>query len=238
MLLALGFYSAESQSECLEVYGDLNNAYANVKDAYESNNISHLKYFSERSLELFKIVQSNLKDCDCRKAYELSIDATEILIKVKPANTYEDGRYFVKRARELGSETISALDMCTVSASDEVEESLSDLEIEQKKLEVQQAEIVEKEAELKRLMQKRQLNEIQVHKELLVKKNEAAISQNIKSYNDILDACDCDATVENENYDREALLSKELNIIKHKYLTLNQSITLTYLAELKKCGSK
>ena len=121
---------------------------------------------------------------------------------------------------------------------DATEESWSDLENEQLKLAEQQEEIARKETELNRLMDERKTNEAKMKKEILVKKNEAAISLSIKSYNDILAACDCDAIVENERYNTEALLSKELDVIKHKYLTLNQSITLTYLAELKKCGSK
>jgi hypothetical protein len=235
ILMALGIYSIDAKSDCLDVYGDLNNAYANVRDAYEANNISHLKYYSQRSLELFKTVQIDLKDCDCDKAYELAIDATEILKKIKPADTYEDGRYLVKRARELGSETITALDMCTISETNEDE---ADLEREDEILIAQDVEIARKEAELKQLHEQRRLNEIKLKKEILVKKNEAAIAIKIKSFNDVLAACDCTATIEKESYNMDALLTKDIDVIKHKYLTINQSMTLTYLAELKKCGSK
>jgi len=238
MLLVIGIYSIDAKSDCLDVYGNLNNAYANVTDAYEANNISHLKYYSERSLELFITVQKELKNCHCSKAYELAIDATEILKKIEPAKTYEDGRYFVKRAREIGSETITALDMCTVSTSNEFETSLASLDYQQESLAAQEIEIAQKEAELNRLIEERRSTEIKLEKELLVEKNEAAIALNIKSYNNVLSACDCNATIKNENYDVEALLTKEVDVIKHKYLTINQSIALTYLGELKKCGSK
>lgn len=40
-------------------------AYSHVKDAYDSHNISHLKYYANRSLEAIKLSKKPLSNCSC-----------------------------------------------------------------------------------------------------------------------------------------------------------------------------
>jgi hypothetical protein len=102
------------QTNCSEADSDLIYAYSHVKSAYNSNNIHHLKYYAKRSLEAFKRARPKLKACGCDLAYNKAYDAIELLEKVEAVQTNNDGRFYVKRTRELGKETITELDKCTI----------------------------------------------------------------------------------------------------------------------------
>ena len=94
------------------------------------------KWWVSKSLEAFKRAESKLKDCGCEVSYNHAYDAMQLLEKVDPAESYEDGRFFVKRARDLAKECIIELDKCT--AENQEDNSLSLLQDEQKELQQQQ----------------------------------------------------------------------------------------------------
>lgn len=101
------------QEDCEEADSDLIYAYSHVKSAYNSNNIDHLKYYANRSLESFKRAKPKLKACGCDIAYNKVYDAIELLEKVESADTNEDGRFYVKRSRDIAKASITEKDICT-----------------------------------------------------------------------------------------------------------------------------
>tara|TARA_R110002049_G_C9175812_1_gene562621 strand:+ start:675 stop:1091 length:417 start_codon:yes stop_codon:yes gene_type:complete len=103
------------QKNCEEADSDLIYAYSHVKSAYNSNNIDHLKHYANRSLESFKRAKPKLKTCGCEVAYNKVYDAIELLENVESAKTNEDGRFYVKRTRDLAKECITEMDKCTVA---------------------------------------------------------------------------------------------------------------------------
>src|SRR6056300_102596 len=115
LLFLLTTFFISAQNECDTANSYLVNAYSHVKDSYESNNISHLKYYANRSLESFKLSKENLSSCGCTKALDLVKKGIDILAHVELAETYEDGRYYVKRGREIAKESIVELDKYTAS---------------------------------------------------------------------------------------------------------------------------
>ena len=90
-------------------------AYSHVKDSYDSNNINHLQYYANRSVESFKLAKEALNNCDCKAALELTDKSIELLVKVDTAETYEDGRFYVKRARDFSKNSVIEIDKCSVS---------------------------------------------------------------------------------------------------------------------------
>ena len=112
-----------AQSECDDASAYLVNAYSHVKKSYESNNISHLKHYANRSLESFKLSKTLLESCNCKKALELTNKGIDLLAKVENEETYEDGRFHVKRAKEISKESMIEIDKCAyANVTDETTE--------------------------------------------------------------------------------------------------------------------
>ena len=93
LVLLISFQSF-GQTNCDNANSYLVSAYSHVKDAYDSNNISHLKYYANRSVESFKLSKKNLNTCGCETALNLADKGIEILEKVEGVETFEDGRFY------------------------------------------------------------------------------------------------------------------------------------------------
>lgn len=233
-LIATACLQSFSQSDCSDSNSDLIYAYSHVKSAYDSNNVTHLKYFSKKSLDAFERTKKNLESCGCDKAYNFAYDAAELLSKVPDSKTFEDGRFYVKRARTIAKDVINELEICTQLNSED--EALVELENEQFKLKQQQIELQLKEEDIKLKMVEREAKELHLKKEQLIRKNELAINANVKTLNEVLDACECDSEVLLTEHDKDILLSKDLAEIKAQYLNIVKDLTSNYLKKLSACN--
>lgn len=232
-LLSIAFLYANAQNKCEDAHSDVIYAYSHVKSAYDSNNISHLKDYSKRSTDAFNRAKEILNDCGCTASYNHAYDASELLSKVEAAKTFEDGRFYVKRAREIAKKVINELELCTKLT--EEDEALAKLEYDKLKLQQQQIELKLKEEQLKQKLAQKKAAELQLKKEQLITKNDQALNTKIQSFNTILEACDCDIEMPKIAYKKEALLSKNLNEIKEEYLSIFKSMTSNYLNKLNAC---
>ncbi|WP_347922425.1 hypothetical protein [Pontimicrobium sp. SW4] len=233
-LFSLTFICTNAQNKCEDAHSDAIYAYSHVKSAYDSNNISHLKDYSKRSTEAFSRAKKILNDCGCETSYNYAFDAHELLSKVENAKTFEDGRFYVKRARDIAKKVINELEICTKPTQED--EALAALEYDRLKLKQQQIELNLKEAELKEKLAKKKAAELRLKKEQLISKNDLALTSNLESFNSILNVCDCDLEMPEINYKKEALLSKNLNEIKKEYLTIFKNMTSNYLDKLNACN--
>ena len=236
LLVTLFCFSGFSQVKCSDADSDVNYAYSHVKSSYDSNNISDLKYFAERSLKAFERAKENLKACGCSVAYGISVDGIELLEKVEFAESFEDGRFYVKRARERASELIGELDQCNQISLEE--EELLDLEMEQTKLQEKQKELEQKQEELRMIMEEQRQKEIRLQKEVLITNYEAMVSSNLQSINQTLSTCGCDASITNDSYSVEKLYNLTEAQIKSHYIELVKNFTKMYLNILEKCDSE
>lgn len=222
------------QSQCSDAESDLNYAYSHVKSAYDSNNVTHLKYYANRSLESFKRAKPKLNTCNCTAAYNNVYDSIELLAKVDGVDKYEDGRFYVKRARELAKQTIIDLDKCTVITTED--EVLLALESEKSSLEQQQLELKQREQALKLKLAEQKDKELLLKKEQLINAYKSVISTNVKTYNDALKVCDCETQeilVETQQLD--TLATKSIEDIKFHYIKNLKGLTSTYLSQLNLC---
>ncbi len=236
LLILLFSLNLQAQTNCSEADSDMNYAYSHVKSAYDSNNISDLKYFAHRSLEAFKRAKPVLKKCGCEPVHAASSNAIDLLTKVDPAETYEDGRFFVKRAREYAREAIGELDNCNQISLDE--EEMLDLEMEQAQLKQKQLELELKQEELKLKLAEQKQREVRVQKEILITNYETAIASNIKSYNDALRICDCNSRIDDDFNYLEKPFSKSYNDIKKHYLEIIRKLSEMYVSKLDGCVLK
>ena len=232
ILICLKF---QSQTNCSEANSEINYAYSNVKHSYESNNISHLKEYAYKSLEAFKRAESKLKDCGCEVSYNHAYDAMQLLEKVDPAESYEDGRFFVKRARDLAKECIIELDKCT--AENQEDNSLSLLQDEQKELQQQQLLLKQKEKDIKLKMAEQKEKELILKKEEMISQYNSAITSNVTSFNTVLKIYNSKDEVVIPNENSSNLMHKSLEEIKSYYLQNLKGITNTYLSYLNNCDN-
>lgn len=225
-----------SQTECEDANSDLIYAYSHVKSAYDSNNISHLKYYANRSLEAFERSKEKLTKCGCETAYNLAYDGAELLAKVENVKIYEDGRFYVKRARDIGKESVIALDKCTIPNNKNENEELTALQNEQQQLKQQQELLKAKEEQIKMKLAQQEEKELALKKELLITKYKSAISSKIKIYNQVLDICDCNHDTIKEINDSEDMEVKSTEEIKAYYLNHLKNLTSAYLVHLNTCN--
>lgn len=221
-----------AQNFCTDADSNLIYAYSNVKDAYESNNLDHLKYYSEKSLKSFEQAKINLKKCGCETAYEMAYDGAELLAKVENAETFEDGRFFVKRAREIAQRTITTLNEFTATDGANKADELNVLQIEKERLEQQQLVLKQKEKELTKKLAEQKLKANTIEKEKLIEKYEDALSLNIETYNELLKRCGSNSTVTVSNKSKDELLNEEIEDIKAYFIENINKVTHSYLAEL------
>jgi hypothetical protein len=143
LIAILSFTQLFAQDFCADADSNLIYAYSNVKSAYESNNLDHLKYYSKKSLKSFEEAKTNLKKCDCELAYNLTYNAAKLLTKVETQETFEDGRFYVKRAKEIAQKSITALNEFTAEKNSDMSKELSASEDEPKDIEEKQKLIKE-----------------------------------------------------------------------------------------------
>ncbi|NNC50768.1 MAG: hypothetical protein HKO01_09560 [Flaviramulus sp.] len=238
ILLITSFF-INAQSNCDDANSYLVNAYSHVKDAYDSNNISHLKYYANRSLESFKLSKKTLTTCGCETALKLANKSFELLAKVEDVETYEDGRFYVKRARDISKECVIEIDKCASKSNNLSSENteLSDLQNEQLLLHQQQEALKLKEAQLKTKMALQKIEVLNLKKKELILSYKKAISSNIKSYNEALKVCDCNHEFIKDESGSQDYSDRDFSDIKNHYNNNIRILASNYLDQLSLCAN-
>lgn len=235
-----------SQTPCDDANAYLANAYSHVKDAYDSNNISHLKYFSNRSVESLKLSKKTLGSCDCQTALDLADKSIELLVKVEHVKTFEDGRFYVKRARDISKESVIESDKCyagvyknsddnVVVDSSNTNKELTELQNEQLKIKQLQESLKLKEEQIKAKLAFQKEKELTNKKEQLIVSYTNALSSNIKTFNESLKACECNnKTIENSE-NLKNVSTKSIEDIRNFYMQNIKTLATEYLSKLNSC---
>lgn len=205
------------QSNCEDANAYLVNAYSHVKDAYESNNISHLKYYANRSVESFKLSKASLIACNCENALNSANKGIELLTKVETAKTFEDGRFFVKRAKAISKESVIKIDECAFAVYN-TNNNTTNINNEQQQVLTQE----EQEA-------------LQLKKEQLITTYNHALTSNIKAYNEVLNLCNCNYETINDFSNIEDVSTKSIEQIKSFYKNNFKRLASNYLKALNSC---
>ncbi|GAA4281230.1 hypothetical protein [Gaetbulibacter aestuarii] len=243
-------YSVIAQTACDDANYYIVSSYSHVKDSYESNNIDHVKYYADRAVGSLKSFLNQMKSCDCVNAERLAKKSYDILEKVAYQETYEDARFFVKRARDSIKAGVIEDDKCSVlrgqnnasttatttevaySDTSEDQTALSDLEKEQLKLQQQQEALKRKEQEIKAKLAAQQEKEQMLEKQQLIRNYQNALRSSVKSYNQTLKLCGSshDAFTYAEN--SEGLENKSVNEINEHYKREIETMTNEFLSAL------
>ncbi|MDO5969941.1 hypothetical protein Q4Q35_08975 [Flavivirga aquimarina] len=235
------------QEECDYANSYLVSAYSHVKDSYDSNNINHLQYYANRSLESFKHAKEELKGCNCKAALELTDKCIELLAKVDTADTFENGRFYVKRARDYGKNSVIEIDKCSANTpsnddngdlaeADSQGSELTDLQNEQLKLKQQQEALKLKEQQIKLKLAEQKEKELLIQKKKLVLSYENAISSNINTYNETLNICGCiNYKPFRDNKSLEDMTEKSVKEVKAHYMNRIKSMSSEYVSLINSC---
>lgn len=227
-----------AQNNCTDAQLHIVYAFNNAKLSLEANNLTHLKHYAEKSLEAFKRVDASLTNCDCNNVADLTYMSIDKLSNVEEQEKMHEAQYFVGKAKKFAQEIITELDLCTVYTSKEEElVELSALEKEQLKLKQEQEQIRLKQEELKQKLAEQAKQEQFLAKEQLIIQTEAALNQNLKAYQDLLEACDCkkNVTIVPEKSSKDSLINKSIKDIRKHYLESFKSLTTDYMATLDDC---
>ncbi len=235
-------YAMQGQGNCEDASAYLINSYSHVKDAYDSNNISHLQYYSNRSVESIKLSKQNLADCNCQKALDLANQVSDLLVQVESATTNEDGRFYVKRARDLSKQSVIEIDKCAYNNANniEVEETstennaLANLQKEQEQLKQQQAALKLKEQEIKQKLAEQQTEALALEKKQLIGKYKLAISSTVKTYNESLKLCNNSNTLTAADTD---VSQESMETIKTHYISSLKKLASDYVTQLDLCAN-
>jgi len=248
IIFCLCFYSF-SQSGCTDAQAHIVYAFNNAKNSLKANNITHLKFYANKALEAFERVQEALDDCNCADVEAYTIESIEKLYRVPPIAKMAEAQYFVGKAKENAQKIITALDYCTVTdqgstsvttTTSSDNQDLTDLEKEQLKLKQQQEALIQKQKALKQQLAKQKEAELNIEKQQLIVKSNAAISKNIQAYNELLDACHCNTEITDGNVKQNEtqLMSKSVEEIKSYYLKSIKDLTSNYMNMLSTCDNE
>lgn len=182
--------------DCFEAKSSAAYAYSHSKQAYESNNRDHLTQFSARALEAFEKAKVAAQNCGCESAFNIAYDGAEVIANAVDVKTWEDGRYYVKKARDLGQELIDELDLCTEQIA-EIDPDLSALQNEQLALKQQQLELQKKGEAIKRKLAMQQEQQLRLQKEALISKHKKALKSYRASCQEVLLASGCGSNFAN-----------------------------------------
>ena len=257
-LLFCTYFISFSQTGCLDAQAHIIYAFNNAKDGLESNNLTDVKYYAQKTLESFKNVQSVLGDCDCENVENLTYESIQKLSKVPRTEKMSVAKYFVAKSKDNSHKIITALDYCTVTnkgisivtdkeISPVIDDKLSHLEKEQLKLKQQQEALLKQQEALlkqqealKQKMLKQKGSDLRIEKQQLITISNAALVKNIKAYNEVLHVCHCDTSIPDNYIDinNEQLISKSIDEIRTYYISSSKNLTSSYLELLNTCDSK
>ena len=226
-----------AQTNCDDANSYLVNAYSHVKNAYDSNNISHLKYFANRSVESFKLSKESLITCGCKTALNLANKGIDLLAKVKHVETFEDGRFYVKRARNISKESVIEIYKCAFASYNNTNaiQVISDLKSKQLKLKQQYEILKHKEKQIKTNLAQQKDKELRLKKKQLILSYKNAVASNIKTYNDVFKICDCNHEAILNIEASEDISKKSIKDIRNFYNDNLKVLASNYLTELNSC---
>lgn len=174
-------------TECATAYQDVTYGLQHVTTAMETNNMTQLKQYAERSKIALEKVRASTELCGCTDANYASYDALENLNKALEKDKYDQVRLFVGRAKKFAKSVMISLDICKQNepsiAIEEAAVSLAEKEAalkeQQRELEAQQRKLAKQIEEQKELQAsiKAQKEEMLVAQKALQVKAESSLEQ-------------------------------------------------------------
>lgn len=229
---------------CNQAFSTANYAVANTNKAYDGNNIAHIREWTEKAMEAFSEVEEITADCGCIQVSDFAYEGYLACDKAQVEKTFEQSRFFAKRARDKAKEMMDALSKCTnipisdiearkfagstdyTSADYDTSNSANDLNVQQENLLAQQEKLLEQQQKLQEQIaeQQKQVNALKQQRanELVQQKKiklnaEIALKEMQKSYAKLATSVGC----------HEAMKAANVSITKPMEALENETLTAT-----------
>ncbi|WP_028606996.1 hypothetical protein [uncultured Olleya sp.] len=226
-----------------DVHTNLGIVSKNLTAGIESYNLAGLQYHADLCKKAIENVKTSLQDSDCTKALDLSRSISTYMDTALLADDLASGRTYLQMAEKLILDIFYEYDVCTSSettATTDVEtdkggSALSQLEQQQAQLKQQQAALEQQANALKQQLADQKAKKAQLEKEQFIIKQNQAIANNVSSYNNLLQSCNCNTTVNDNTGSTMDATTATIPEIKSYYLEKAVKITQQYLEKLKTC---
>lgn len=234
-LLTIVFAQSYGQEKSIDIQSDLAEVSINIESGDDTYNLKDLLYHAQRaSVAINKVVSSLEFSSTCNNALNLSNEISGLLDAALISDNHGDGRINISQCKELITKTFYEFDVCSIKGNGN--EALSELEHQQSNLRLQQIELELRAKEIQRQLAEKKAKESSLIKQNFINSNKKIFISNVKSYNDQLNACECNISVSNNKFDNlTELNSKSLAEIKAYYLDKTIAITKIYLDNLNSC---
>lgn len=219
-----------------DIHSNLAEASMNITSGSETFNLEDLKYHAKRSLNAINQARKQLNSTSCSKVLELSNEIAGLLDGAILSEDHNEGLSYITLTRDLILQAFYEYDVCAVKGSSSGEnEALTELQQQKSNLKLQQIELELKAKEIERQLAEQEEKETFLKKQKFIDLNEKVIASNLKAYNDLLTACDCNTAVSTKTGNSSELTSKSLNEIRTHYLNKVITISESYLDKLNLC---
>ncbi len=243
LFFGASFLNLSAQSDCSSAQAYIVYALSHSESALEANNVTHAKHFANKAKEAFESVQASLKDCKCDQVDDFVYEAINYLAKAKTAEKIEDAYFYANKGKKLAEATIENLDLCTVITEDAIaavplddtDDELSSIAYQQEQLKQQQLALEQKQAELKQKLAQKKDQEMSLQKEALILKMEATVENTIRTFNDVLSACDYNGEMLTASANHADLLTQSIEDIRVSFIGTIKSLSADYALKLANC---
>lgn len=110
----------QAQGSCDEAFSAASYSIAHTENAFEATNMEHVQEWSEKALETFSEVESITIDCDCNTAADYAYKGYSAAEKCLNQDSWEEARYYSKKAMESAREMMNALSLCSHMSIDNI----------------------------------------------------------------------------------------------------------------------
>ena len=263
-IILTGFTKLYAQRDCNDAFSAANYSVAHANNAYDSNNIDHVKEWSYKAMETFSEVESITSECGCDEANNLAYEGYEAASKAQDQNTWERSRFYAKRASEKAKLMMAALSEFTsngiyksespeyASNDDSIDNFYSNEDIEAEKAELlaQQKLLDERQAELAKELEAKKIaveaakaaRDEEIKEQMAVKlKAEIAFETIRKGYQDLANALGCKNAYEmaktSYNLTQEEINNSQLSDTKLYYTIQLNEIAEKAMLDFSDCAS-
>ncbi len=110
----------QAQVSCDDAFSPASYSIAHTENAYESTNMEHVQEWSEKALETFSEVESITIDCECNEAADYAYKGYSAAEKCLDQSSWEEARFYSKRAMESAKQMMNALSLCSNMSVDDI----------------------------------------------------------------------------------------------------------------------
>lgn len=230
------------QSNDKDVHFNLSKVSKNITLGIKSYNVEDLKYHARISKKAIEIVERLVESEQCYTTQDLAGSIAIYLETALLAEELVTARTYLNKTEDLIIKAFYEYDTCSAAGGEDNnsntavdDTALTDLQKQQAELKAQQLALEQKAKAIKEQLAEQEEKESLLKKEQFIALNEKSITENIRVYNELLKACDCEASISNTSENISDMSTKKILQIRTHYLDKAIKISQNYITVLNDC---